>query len=428
MPRKAKGTWFLSDGSVYASVTIAPKKRLARALPFVALDDAETAAAWAHTLQELVDALRADGRDGEVIAKLDVAVRVGRDDPDRGLDRVAAGIAKLRLHAAPAALAASPPRTAMAIKRFGTLWTSGDLHREYPDHIPAKRSADKDAGILERWVYPVVGHVKLEAFTLRDAQAVLRQVPRDLSTATRRHVAQVMVRLCNLAVYPCELLKASPLPKGFLPKVRTRPGAYLYPTEDGALLRCREIPLANRMLYGFLAREGMRRQEALMLTWADLDLERGAVRLDVNKTDDRRAWALDPGTTKALAWLRKQRGKSSADDRVFDAIIDPHHLAATLQAHLELAGVKRPELYEHNDKRRRVNVHALRSTFVTLSLANGRSEAWVQDRTGHRSSIMVNRYRRVARTVAELRLGALVPLHKAIPEIHAGARARGRAA
>ena len=71
---------------------------------------------------------------------------------------------------------------------------------------------------------------------------------------------------------------------------------------------------------------------------------------------------------------------------------------------------------EHNAKRRQMNVHGLRSTFVTISLANGRSETWVMDRTGHRSSAMVNRYRRVARTVAELGLGPLAPLNEAIPE------------
>jgi hypothetical protein len=36
---------------------------------------------------------------------------------------------------------------------------------------------------------------------------------------------------------------------------------------------------------------------------------------------------------------------------------------------------------------------------------------------------MVNRYRRVARTAAELRLGMLKPLHEALPEI-AGSRKR----
>jgi hypothetical protein len=48
-----------------------------------------------------------------------------------------------------------------------------------------------------------------------------------------------------------------------------------------------------------------------------------------------------------------------------------------------------------------------RATFVTLSLANGKSEAWVSARTGHRSSQMINRYRRVSQSVAELNLGAL---------------------
>lgn len=39
------------------------------------------------------------------------------------------------------------------------------------------------------------------------------------------------------------------------------------------------------------------------------------------------------------------------------------------------------------------------------------------DRTGHRSSVMINRYRRAARQVAELDLGTLLPLDEAIPEL-----------
>lgn len=428
MPRKAKGTTFVSDGSTYASVTIGPKKRLARALGFVPTDKEEVGLSWAQTLQELVDTLREAGRDGEVVAKVDLAIQVGRDDPKSGLARVRTGITKLRAIDAPARIA-SAPTGRVTVKSFGQRWTTGELHVEYPDHIPQKKSADKDKQILERWVYPVVGHVALSAFKLRDAQEVLRRVPRELSSATRRHVAQAMVRLCNLAVYPCELIAVSPLPKGFLPKVRTRPGAYLYPTEDRALLSCAGtarrpgVPLVNRLLYGFLAREGMRREEALAMTWSDLDLTRGAVRLDANKTDDPRAWALDAGVTQALEWWRKKNKTAPAGARVFGDVADPHHLAAALQQHLKEAGVDRAELYEHTERRRRVNVHALRATFVTLSLANGRSEAWVQDRTGHRSSVMVNRYRRVARTAAELGLGALTPLHRAIPEIRAN-RAR----
>jgi hypothetical protein len=54
---------------------------------------------------------------------------------------------------------------------------------------------------------------------------------------------------------------------------------------------------------------------------------------------------------------------------------------------------------------------------VTLSLAQGKSEAWVTDRTGHKSSAMLYLYKRAARTHAEAEFGVLVPLHEAIPEL-----------
>jgi hypothetical protein len=50
------------------------------------------------------------------------------------------------------------------------------------------------------------------------------------------------------------------------------------------------------------------------------------------------------------------------------------------------------------------------------------------DRTGHKSSAMVNRYRRVARTVAEARAGSPTPLHLAIPELAAAFTAANAAA
>ena len=46
-----------------------------------------------------------------------------------------------------------------------------------------------------------------------------------------------------------------------------------------------------------------------------------------------------------------------------------------------------------------------------------RSRAWVTDRTGHKSSQMLYRYKRAARTHAEAELGPLVPLHEGIPEL-----------
>src|SRR5688572_11508983 len=91
-------------------------------------------------------------------------------------------------------------------------------------------------------------------------------------------------------------------------------------------------------------------------------------------------------------------------------------LARVLRADLALAKVERPELAEHSEARLAFRVHDLRGTFVTLSLANGKTETWVADRTGHKSSVMINRYRRTARLASELGVGVLKPLDGAIPE------------
>ena len=92
-------------------------------------------------------------------------------------------------------------------------------------------------------------------------------------------------------------------------------------------------------------------------------------------------------------------------------------LADRFRIQLKKAGVKRAELFERSKARRQVRVHDLRATFITIALANGKTETWIADRTGHKSSIMINRYRRAARTVEQLELGVLKPLDLAIPEL-----------
>src|SRR6201999_3456796 len=84
--------------------------------------------------------------------------------------------------------------------------------------------------------------------------------------------------------------------------------------------------------------------------------------------------------------------------------------ADRFRRHLKVAGVDRPELFERSEARLRIRAHDMRATFITIALACGRSEAWVADRTGHKSSVMINRYRRAARTAAELGLGDMLPL------------------
>ena len=322
---------------------------------------------------------------------------------------------------------AAPQTAKVTFSEFGLLWTSGDLAKRHPDHVKTKKTSDGDVQKL-KVMGLIIGDVPLEAITLEHAEKVMAALdPKRVRTpATRRQYAQVMHRLLALAVYPARLIKSNPLPKGFLPK----PGpdkakSYVYPTEDAQLLACAEtvVPLQRRLLYGFLAREGMREGEALGLRWSDVNLTDGVVTLDENKTDDPRAWALASGTVRALvAWKKMVDPEELATDtRVFqdakgiDVIADG--LVDLFRNDLKAAKVLRPELFKASKTRLQIRVHDLRATFVTLALANGKTEAWVTDRTGHKSSQMVNKYRRVARLVAELGQGELLPLDVAIPEL-----------
>ena len=56
---------------------------------------------------------------------------------------------------------------------------------------------------------------------------------------------------------------------------------------------------------------------------------------------------------------------------------------------------------------------------MTIALANGKTEQWVTDRTGHKSSAMLAMYTRQARTWAEIGMGTLGALDLLLPEVTA---------
>jgi len=313
------------------------------------------------------------------------------------------------------------PRS-ITFEQFGHLWTSGKLAQMYSDHVRVKVSASDDESKLRNYVYPVIGSFPVTEFEAERGLQLVEQVrdrlPSELSRATRRHVLQGVNRLLTLAVYPAKLLPANPLPKGFLPKAK----AYLYPAEDRALLACGDVPLLHRMFYGLLVREGLRVSELLGLTWDGVDLVNNVLSLDKNKTNDPRSWAMDPGVAEGLRRWRdrfcKQRLRANSILVASDnTTVNEFSAARLLRSYLQLAGITRPQLFEHGDSRMRLRAHDLRASFVTVHLALGRSEAWITDRTGHKSSQMIYKYKRAARTHAELNLGGFTPLIEAIPEL-----------
>ncbi|AUX39930.1 uncharacterized protein SOCE26_013250 [Sorangium cellulosum] len=305
---------------------------------------------------------------------------------------------------------------------------SGQLAEQYPDHVKKIRGVGTYRHRLNN-VLGVLGPVALVRFTLDHADHAMSLLPGHLEPGSRRNIAKVIHRILALATYPARLIASNPLPRGWIPKVNgEKAKGYLYPDEDHRLIRCQEVPLCNRIFYGFLDREGMRADEAGRLEWSDLDLDRGAVVLDENKTDDPRAWALSPDVARAL---RKWREICPDKVRVFvgesGTSLPGHNGAKDFRAHLRRAGVNRPELFETTESRLNIRLHDTRATFITVKLALGRTETWISDRTGHKSSSQIHHYQRAARKVAELGLGDFAPLDEAIPELAGedGSVARG---
>ncbi|WP_437324064.1 hypothetical protein [Sorangium sp. So ce381] len=110
-----------------------------------------------------------------------------------------------------------------------------------------------------------------------------------------------------MAVFPCRLLATNPLPRDFRPKLGpAKAKACLYPDEDARLLASTSIPLCWRVLWGFLNREGPRISEAARPQVQDVDIDRGALRLKKNKTNDPRASA-----SRSAPTTRAQRSSQS---------------------------------------------------------------------------------------------------------------------
>lgn len=423
MPRAPSGAVYLSGRTWYARVTLGPSSRPSFALPDCRSED--EARRRLGILAELAAELRELGAERMAPTILEAAAR----GTESAVATAREAVERLRVMDAVETRSGTVPRP-VTFKEFGERWTSGELAREYPDHVRPRKKAAEDAGLLRKHVYavklsgspwPTVGAVPLPSFTLDNAQAVLRALDASLEPSTRRFLARLMGRVVALAMYPARLIASNPIPRGFAPSSGERKAfQWLYPDEDARLLACTAIPLERRVYYGVLAREGMRPSEGTLLELTDLDAERGTIALDINKTRDPRTWVTDPGVVRALRrWIElRPRAKSI---RVFvsagGAPLRADGRAELFREDLRTAGIERAALFKVSAKRRPIRAHDLRATFITLSLAHGKTEAWISARTGHRSSNQINGYRRPASTAAELNLPPLTPLDEAIPEL-----------
>lgn len=312
--------------------------------------------------------------------------------------------ALLEAQAVANAPAAEPRKLASTFGELWQMWVSGELTALYPVKVPpidseTAKKARQRLGVMQK----TIGPVALRDFTEAMADAAIAALPRDMASSTRGQHQALIRRVLNIAV-EIDLIAVNPLKKKWCGSVKsTRSKSFLYPSDDLRLVSCQAVEFAYRLLWGFLAREGCRLDEALDLFWSHVDLARGSVRIDKHKsrrkTGKSRVWVMEPGTVAALKWwyfdLQRQHLAPPAG-RVFaglEGLNDKNAAQLLREVHCRAAGMEdRPELFEHNAERRQFCAHMLRDTFVTLALANKRTEHEIMSKTGHANSDQLHEY------------------------------------
>lgn len=351
----------------------------------VKTQDPAVAQQRAAEMTELARLLVSRGKRAQAMESLDTLANAQSDEE---FAEVAGLIRELCAEATPA----PQGKRTVTFGELANQWLTGKLAERYPDHVQIKRprSLAADASRIKH-LCKTIGDVPLEAFTLDHAEKAMRGLPKTcVARDSRRAYAAVIRRVLELAVFPCRILKQTPLPKGFTPKPGKPPQFQcLYPSEDAQLCACQDVEFGWRLLFGCAVRLGLRLESLVDLTWRNLDLDNGFLRTRTKTIPVE--FDLDPGTLRALRMLRALRGDEPETARIFPQL-EITGWAERLRASLITAGITRPALHEDADDSLKLRFHDLRASFITVALANGKPEAWVTERSGHTSSQVLYRY------------------------------------
>lgn len=143
----------------------------------------------------------------------------------------------------------------------------------------------------------------------------------------------------------------------------------------------RSCGIRDRAIVLFLADSGLRRAEVLALNWQDVDMQTGLVRVAKGKGGKARSAVIGATTRRALLAYRRTLAETSA---LFQTERAPHRLTprgltAMFRRLSRVTGIH-------------VTPHALRRTFVILSLRAGMDALHLQAILGHASLRMVEHY------------------------------------
>jgi integrase len=179
---------------------------------------------------------------------------------------------------------------------------------------------------------------------------------------------------------------------------------WLYPSEMTRLLTCPRVPLRWRRLYALLAYTYVRPSELRVLTWSDVDLDVGTIR--VTKAWDRerkrekapktRAGVRTVPIEAALRPLLEALRPAHGSGPVF--VMPPiESLASQFRVHLGRAGIDRSELFRDSTTHKQITLYDLRATGITWRCLRQDYGPEIQQAAGHEKYDTTDGYIRTAR-------------------------------
>lgn len=240
-----------------------------------------------------------------------------------------------------------------------------------------ERTVEHNRWVAERYLRTPLGAKPVQQITTADVRRVLRSV-RHLSGWTGVKVVQVMREGFAAAIRE-EALIRSPLEKldpRELPKPRsTKKPRRLDKAELDRLLDAAKIKTPGyHVLFVLLAYTGLRIREALALTWADVDLDAGVLRVERQLADDdrttievktanaERELPLYPRLRRALAEHKLASPWTASDDPICAAgRRKPKGYRNVLRAFAEAVAEAKIEVATDE----RLSPHALRHTYTS---------------------------------------------------------------
>lgn len=259
------------------------------------------------------------------------------------------------------------------------------------------------------WIKPVVGQMRLldirplHLRKLRDSMAKAGRAP-----ASIKYAFAVFQQVWNMARADGYVQGDSPSKDKTckLAKFDNQKVRYLTPGEADALLaKLQEISPKVADMAGISLHCGLRAGELFGLTWADLDLDRGSLRLRDTKAGDSRTVPLTD-TAKQVLTRRfnaekdaRRKAEDKGTDRLKVELVFPGRggkQITSISATFDRAVNALKLNAEVTDRRQKLTFHSLRHSCASLLVQSGVPLYTVSKILGHKTMRMTERYSHLA--------------------------------